>query len=101
MKDYIIEMINGQKKSKSHLKAQSLSSLRLRLIKEGVLKRQEMVIIFTTTAEKVTPSTPFKKTGVIWLDNYNDQYFWMDNNGQTKNVSAKTGAVSAFKVGGY
>ena len=36
MKDYIIEMINGQKKSKSHLKAQSLSSLRLRLIKEGV-----------------------------------------------------------------
>lgn len=99
MKDYIIETITGQKRERTRVKAMSLDTLRARLIKEGVLSKEEMVVVFTTNAKEIRPDTPFNKTGVIWLDNYNKQYFWMDNDGKTRNVTASTGKLFPFKVG--
>lgn len=98
MKDYIIESITGQKRARSHVKAQSLDNLRARLIREGNLMKNDMVVIFSTNAQEVKPDTPFNKTGALWYDGYNQQHFWMGNDGKAKNVSRKTGKISAFKI---
>ena len=100
MKEYIIETVNGQKRGKSRAKAQSLDNLRQRLIREGILDKEEMVVVYTTNVTKVKPDTPFRKVGAIWFDGYNGQYFWLNEAGITKNVSPKTGKLSAFKIKG-
>lgn len=101
MKEYIIETVKGMNRVHSRAKAQSLDNLRARLIKEGLAKKYDQILVFTTNAQKVDEKTPFKKTGVIWYDGYNQQNFWMNNSGRVYNVSEKDGTLSKFapKVG--
>ena len=97
MKEFIIETVTGQKRVKSRVKAESMDNMRARIIKEGILDREEKALIYTTNAKNVTPATPFKKTGVIWYDGFNGLYYWMNDKGIAR-VVGKNGKLSAFRV---
>jgi len=98
MKDYIIELVTGKAKTKSRVKAMTLDNLRARIVKEGLLRKEEKVVVYSTRAQTINPDTPFNLTGVIWIDNYNGQVFWMDTKGKVSNVTSD-GSLGKFKIG--
>lgn len=97
MKDYIMELVTGDKKTKSRVKAQSIDNLRARIIREGLLAKEEKVVVYATKARKILPDTPFNMAGVIWIDSFNRQVFWMDPKGKVSNVLAD-GSLGSFKI---
>ena len=96
MKDYIIEMVTGKKHTHNNVKAESANKLRLRLIKDRILLKEEKAVVYATNARRVYPDTVFRMIGVMWFDGYNMVYLWMEPKGKVYKVSEKTGKLSPF-----